>query len=79
MKQKILISTGGSGGHVKPAIALYEHLNERFDVIFSTDIRGKKFFETPINYNGRSYGEGKKIKPKDFFIIIFQILLRRLF
>ena len=34
MRKKILITTGGSGGHVKPAIALYEHLNERFDVIY---------------------------------------------
>tara|TARA_B100000530_G_scaffold40550_1_gene23258 strand:- start:224 stop:1282 length:1059 start_codon:yes stop_codon:yes gene_type:complete len=50
LKQKILISTGGSGGHVKPAIALYEHLNERFDVIYSTDIRGKKFFEDVNDY-----------------------------
>ena len=50
MKQKILISTGGSGGHVKPAIALYEHLNERFDVIYSTDIRGKKYFEDVNDY-----------------------------
>ena len=50
MKQKILISTGGSGGHVKPAIALYEHLNERFDVIYSTDIRGKKYFEGINDY-----------------------------
>ena len=27
--KKILISTGGSGGHVMPAIAFYEHFNEK--------------------------------------------------
>ena len=29
MKKKILISTGGSGGHVIPATILYEHLYEK--------------------------------------------------
>ena len=41
MKKKILISTGGSGGHVIPAIILHDHLKEKFDVIISTDKRGK--------------------------------------
>ena len=45
MKKKILISTGGSGGHVIPAIILYEHLSKKCDVIISTDIRGLKFLD----------------------------------
>ena len=45
MKKKILISTGGSGGHVIPAIAFYEHLKEKFDVFFTLDQRGSKFLE----------------------------------
>ena len=32
MKKKILISTGGSGGHVIPATSLYEHLENKFEV-----------------------------------------------
>ena len=40
---------------------------------------GKKFYEVPINYNGRSYLEGKKIKPQHFFFVLYQILLRRFF
>ena len=39
--------------------------------------KGEKFYELPINYNGRSYKEGKKIKPHDFFFVLFQIFLRR--
>ena len=39
--------------------------------------RGKKFYEVPINYNGRSYAEGKKIKPHHFFFVLYQIFLRR--
>ena len=45
MKKKILISTGGSGGHVIPAIILYEHLSKKCDIIISTDIRGLKFLD----------------------------------
>ena len=45
MKKKLLISTGGSGGHVIPAIILYEHLSKKCDLIISTDIRGLKFLE----------------------------------
>ena len=43
MKKKILISTGGSGGHVIPATVFYDQLKTEFDVILTTDIRGAKF------------------------------------
>ena len=42
MKKKILISSGGSGGHVIPAIAFYDHLKENFEVFLSLDKRGSK-------------------------------------
>ena len=43
MKKKILISTGGSGGHVIPAITFHDHLKEKFDVFLITDKRGERF------------------------------------
>ena len=43
MKKKILISTGGSGGHVIPAVAFYEHLKKNFEVFLTLDKRGIKF------------------------------------
>jgi len=43
MKKKILISTGGSGGHVIPATTFYEHLKQEFDVFLVTDKRGSRF------------------------------------
>ena len=43
MKKKILISTGGSGGHVIPAIAFYDHLKEKFEVSLVLDKRGSDF------------------------------------
>ena len=39
---------------------------------------GKKFYEVPINYNGRNYSEGKKIKFYHFFLVIVQIFIGRL-
>ena len=51
MKKKILISTGGSGGHVIPATAFYDHLKEDFEVLLTLDKRGTKF----INKNKYKY------------------------
>ncbi len=48
MKKKILITTGGSGGHVIPALILQEHLLNKFSVIISTDKRGLDFFDKEI-------------------------------
>ena len=45
MKSKILISTGGSGGHVLPAITIYDHLKSRYEIIISTDQRGLKYLD----------------------------------
>ena len=45
MKEKILISTGGSGGHVIPALSFYEHLKKDYDVYLVTDLRGSKFID----------------------------------
>lgn len=41
--KNILISTGGSGGHVIPAIILSEHLKKEFNIFMSSDDRGMKF------------------------------------
>ena len=41
--RNILISTGGSGGHVVPATILYDHLKNDFNVLITSDDRGIKF------------------------------------
>ena len=38
---------------------------------------GKKYYEVPINYNGRSHEEGKKIKFYHIFAVVFQIIIGR--
>ena len=41
--KKIIIITGGSGGHVIPALSIHDHLKESFKVEIVTDNRGTKF------------------------------------
>jgi glycosyltransferase involved in cell wall biosynthesis len=40
--------------------------------------RGKAFFEVPISYNGRTYGEGKKIRARHLWPVIATIVGLRL-
>ena len=49
--KKILISTGGSGGHVIPAITMYDHFNENFEVTLITDSRGAKYIPKGCTIN----------------------------
>ena len=49
MKTKVLITTGGSGGHVIPALTFYEHLRKDFNVFLSSDLRGSKFITNELN------------------------------
>ncbi len=49
MTKKVLISTGGSGGHVIPAITIYNHLKNTHETLISTDIRGLVYLDK--NYN----------------------------
>ena len=38
---------------------------------------GKKFYEVPISYNGRTHEEGKKIKFYHIFSVLFRIIIER--
>ena len=48
--KKILIVTGGSGGHVIPSLSLYDTLKDNFEVQIATDLRGSKYINKD-NYN----------------------------
>ena len=49
MINRVLISTGGSGGHVIPAITIYNHLKNTHETMISTDLRGLAYLDK--NYN----------------------------
>ena len=48
--KKILIATGGSGGHVIPSLGIYDALKNDFEVQISTDLRGSKFINDENYY-----------------------------
>tara|TARA_Y100000590_G_C15710415_1_gene1010055 strand:- start:1034 stop:1729 length:696 start_codon:yes stop_codon:yes gene_type:complete len=54
-----------------------EGFEQHAEILCKVIKRGNKFYEVPIDYNGRSYLEGKKIKAYHFFIVLFQIIRNR--
>ena len=47
--KKILISTGGTGGHVIPAEIINEHLRDSYEIYYSIDKRGLKYLSSSKN------------------------------
>ena len=47
--KKILLTTGGTGGHVIPAEIIGEHLKDKYEINFSTDLRGYKYLKSSKN------------------------------
>ena len=78
MTQRVLISTGGSGGHVVPATILYEHLKDRFQLSMTTDYRGLKFLDqNKYNleiFNITHISKNIFLLPFQFFLMIHLII-----
>ena len=55
-----------------------EGFEQHAEILCKVMRKGNKFYEVPINYNGRNYSEGKKIKPHHFFLVLFQIIRGRI-
>ena len=70
--KNILISTGGSGGHVVPATIIYEHLKDKFNISMTSDDRGINFLDKE-KYNIKIFNV-KKIS-MNIFLFPFQIFL----
>ena len=49
--KKILIITGGSGGHVIPSLTLYDSLKDNFEVHIVTDIRGSRYISSSYSFS----------------------------
>ena len=47
--KKILITTGGTGGHIIPAQIIEEHLRDNYKICYSTDLRGLKYLSSSNN------------------------------
>ena len=85
-KKKILIATGGTGGHIFPAYSLANYLlNKNFNVKLTTDRRGLKYLESYKNLNLIKIYSSPLVKKNSIkllfsiFIIIFSIIRSFLF
>ena len=77
MKKKILISTGGSGGHVVPALNLYDHLKNEFDVKIYTDKRGTRYIPEEIEkiiFEVKNIPDKKYLFPLKIIILFFAFI-----
>jgi len=54
-----------------------EGFEQHAEILCKVIKKGNKFYEVPINYNGRNISEGKKIKAHHFFTVLFEIIKRR--
>ena len=54
-----------------------EGFEQQAEILCKLVKKGDKFYEVPINYNGRSAEEGKKIKFYHFFTVLYRIFIER--
>ena len=71
MKRNILITTGGSGGHVIPATILHDHLSKDANVTISTDKRGSRYLDK-VNYK---YNIVDTPRLDNIFFLPFKLIL----
>ena len=55
-----------------------EGFEQHAEILCKVIKKGNKFYEVPINYNGRDASDGKKIKARHFFLVLFQIIRGRI-
>ena len=74
-KKKILIATGGTGGHIFPALSLAKKLIEKnYDIILTTDKRGLKYLSDINEVNLKKITSSPLVK-KNIFTLIYSVLL----
>ena len=72
MRKNILITTGGSGGHVIPATIICEHLKNQHNIHLTSDQRGIKFLNKD-KFNIEIVDTPKL--SKNIFLLPYQIIL----
>ena len=74
-KQKILIATGGTGGHIFPAYSLACNLNKNYNVIITSDKRGLNYLKNHENLNLVAIPSSPLLRKNIFKYIISLILI----
>ena len=74
-KKKILIATGGTGGHIFPALSLAKNLiKKNYDIILTSDERGLKYLSDINEINFKKITSSPLVK-KNIFTLIYSVLL----
>jgi len=82
MTKKIIFSTGGTGGHIFPAINLMKHFSEKgYEVLIVTDNRGNNFIKNYSEFKSYILSAGtptnKNLFKKFFsYFLIFYSIIR---
>ena len=75
IKKKILIATGGTGGHIFPALSLAKNLiKKNYDIILTTDKRGLKYLGDASEINFKKITSSPLIR-KNILTLIQSVLL----
>ena len=53
--------------------------SQHAEILATAVNKSKIFYEVPISYSGRTFEEGKKIKARHTFSVIYMIIKKRLF
>ena len=52
---------------------------QQAEILSKVVAKSKSFYEVPVNYYGRTYEEGKKIRPHNAIPVLLTIVLKRIF
>ena len=73
INKKIIIATGGTGGHVLPAVGLANYLNKiGFQTSITTDLRGTKYIDMSTIKEFKIIG-GSRLNKKNFLFSLIKI------
>ena len=64
---------------INPKNLLTSGWEQHAEILSTVVSKSSSFYEVPINYYGRTYGEGKKIRPQNAINILITIILKKIF
>ena len=82
MTKKIIFSTGGTGGHIFPAINLMKHFSDNgYEVLLITDARGENFIKNYSRFRSYVLKAGTPTNKNFFkrllsFLVIFYSIIK---
>ena len=80
MKKKIIFTTGGTGGHIIPAINLMKHYSEiGAQVLLVTDERGKNFTKEYPYFKSYVLNAGTTTNKNRIYLGALEVIWKTLF